>query len=88
MGPRAGLGRCGKFLPHRNSIPGPSSPERVAISTELSRPALALIQWDLKMYVRILTRKHELKKGNGTIEKNQKKKEKRNWYSLENVMNC
>jgi hypothetical protein len=26
VGPRAGLDRCGKFRPHRDSIPGPSSP--------------------------------------------------------------
>jgi hypothetical protein len=26
MGPRAGLDGCGKFHPHRDSIPGPSSP--------------------------------------------------------------
>jgi hypothetical protein len=26
VGPRAGLDRCGKSRPHRNSIPGPSSP--------------------------------------------------------------
>ena len=25
VGPRAGLDGCGKFLPHRDSIPGPSS---------------------------------------------------------------
>ena len=26
VGPRAGLDGCGKSRPHRNSIPGPSSP--------------------------------------------------------------
>ena len=26
VGPRAVLGRCGKSRPHRDSIPGPSSP--------------------------------------------------------------
>jgi hypothetical protein len=30
------------FSPHRDSIPGPSSPYRVAIPTELSRPLLSL----------------------------------------------
>ena len=40
MGPRAGLDRCGKSRPNRDSIPGPSSPERVVIPTELSRPPL------------------------------------------------
>ena len=28
MGPRAGSYGCRKSLPHRNSIPGPSSPQR------------------------------------------------------------
>jgi hypothetical protein len=39
VSPRAGLGRCGKSCSHRESIPGPSSPQRIAIPTELSRPA-------------------------------------------------
>jgi hypothetical protein len=30
VGPRAVMGGCGKSCPHRNSIPGPSSPWRVA----------------------------------------------------------
>ena len=38
MGPRAGLDRCGKSLPHRDSIPGTSSPYPVAITTELPGP--------------------------------------------------
>jgi hypothetical protein len=37
-GPRAGIDRCGKSRPHRDSIPGSSSPYRVAIPTTLSRP--------------------------------------------------
>ena len=37
MGPRAGLDGCGKSRPERDSIPGPSSPKRVDIPTELSR---------------------------------------------------
>ena len=36
MGPRAGLEGRGKSRPHRDSIPGPSSPYRVAIPTTLS----------------------------------------------------
>ena len=40
MGPRAGLDGCGKSRTHRVSIPGSSSPYRVAIPTELSRPML------------------------------------------------
>jgi hypothetical protein len=38
VGPRAGLDRCGKSRPHRDSIPGPSRPQPVAIPTELSGP--------------------------------------------------
>jgi hypothetical protein len=40
VGPRASLDGCGKSRPHRDSIPGPSSPQRVAIPTTLSRPTL------------------------------------------------
>jgi hypothetical protein len=36
-GPRAGLEGCGKYRPHRDSIPGQSSPLRVTIPTELSK---------------------------------------------------
>jgi hypothetical protein len=40
MDPRAGLDGSGKSRPpQRVSIPGPSSPQRVAIPTELSRPS-------------------------------------------------
>jgi len=35
MGPRAGRDTRGKSRPHRDSIPGPSSPYQVAIPTEL-----------------------------------------------------
>ena len=38
VGPRAGLDRCIKSRPHRDSIPGPSSPWPVAIPTELPGP--------------------------------------------------
>ena len=38
VGPRAGLDGCGKSRPHRDSIPGSSNPQPVAIPTELSRP--------------------------------------------------
>jgi len=37
VGPRTGLGLCGKTRPHWDSIPGPTSPKRVVIPTELSR---------------------------------------------------
>ena len=36
VGPSAGLDVCTKSRPHRDSIPGPSSPWRVAIPTTLS----------------------------------------------------
>jgi hypothetical protein len=35
VGPRAGLDRCEKSRPYRDSIPGPSSPYPVTIPTEL-----------------------------------------------------
>ena len=38
MVPRAGLDRCGKSRPRRDSIPGPSSPQPVAIKTTLPGP--------------------------------------------------
>jgi hypothetical protein len=40
--PRVGLGRCGLSRLHRDSIPGPFSPEPVAISTELPCPKLGM----------------------------------------------
>jgi hypothetical protein len=38
VGPSANLDGRGKSRPNRASIPGPSSPWRVAIPTQLSRP--------------------------------------------------
>jgi hypothetical protein len=38
MGFGTGLDNCGKSDPHRDSIPGPSSPYRVAVLTTLSQP--------------------------------------------------
>jgi hypothetical protein len=38
VGPRTGLDGCGKSRPHRDLIPGSSSPLRVAVPTELSWP--------------------------------------------------
>jgi hypothetical protein len=38
VGLRVGLDRCGKSRPHRDSIPGPSSPQPVAIPSELPGP--------------------------------------------------
>jgi len=34
-GPRTGLDGCGKSRPHRDSIPGPSSPKRLVTATEI-----------------------------------------------------
>jgi hypothetical protein len=40
--PRASLDECEKPHPHRDSITGPSIPQRVAIPTELSRHFIEL----------------------------------------------
>jgi len=40
VGPRAGLDGCGKSRPHQDATPGPSSPQPVAIPTELSHRTL------------------------------------------------
>ena len=45
MDPRDGLDGCGKSRPHWDSIPGPSSPQRVAIPTELSLPHEIIKIW-------------------------------------------
>ena len=41
-GPTADMDKCGKFCHYRDSITGPSRPQRVAISAELSR--LSMLQ--------------------------------------------
>ena len=38
VGPRAGLDRCGKSRPHRDSIPGPSSPVASRYTDCATRP--------------------------------------------------
>ena len=43
MGLRAGLDRCGKSRPHRDSIPGLSSPLAVAMQTTIPGPHHILI---------------------------------------------
>ena len=43
MGPRAGLDGCRKSRTNQDLIPRPSSPQRVAISTELSQPTLIVV---------------------------------------------
>ena len=52
LGPRTGLGRFGKSLSQRDSIPVPSSPQPVAIPTELPGPQAVLepskwINWQI-----------------------------------------
>ena len=46
--PGGGLEGCGKSRPYRDSIPGPSSTQRVAIPTELSRPAE---MWEVRIEI-------------------------------------
>jgi hypothetical protein len=46
VGPRAGLDGCRKSRSRRNSIPGPSSPQPVAIPIELSRHTLTKRTWN------------------------------------------
>jgi hypothetical protein len=43
VGPRAGLDGCGKSRPHRDSIPGPSSAQQVAIPTTISQPTKSYV---------------------------------------------
>jgi hypothetical protein len=40
VGPRAGLDGCGKSHSHPDLIPGPSSPQRDVIPTDLYRPMI------------------------------------------------
>jgi hypothetical protein len=51
--PRLRLDRCGKVTSHQDSIPGPSSPRRVAIPTELPWPAqYFVIAWKVPWFNR------------------------------------
>jgi hypothetical protein len=45
VGPRAGLDRCGKSHPYKDSIPGPSSLQPVAIPNMPPSPLSVL--WDI-----------------------------------------
>ena len=45
---RASRDGCGKSRPHRDSIPGTSSPERVATTTELTRPYERRIKLEMR----------------------------------------
>ena len=48
MGPRVGLDGCGKSRHGRDSTPGPSSTERFAIQTKLSRPTIVKDEQNIK----------------------------------------
>jgi hypothetical protein len=50
VGTRDNTDNCRKFLLHRYSIPGPSSPLRVVIPTELFRPTC---NWRLRKFIEI-----------------------------------
>ena len=52
VGHRASLDGFRKSRPHRHSIPGPSSPYRVAMPTELSRPDKRMWEANIKMNLR------------------------------------
>ena len=53
VGLGAGLYSCGKSRPHRDSIPGPSNPQRVAIPTEPSRLHLSTVRHLFKQQPRV-----------------------------------
>ena len=72
MGPTASLDGCGKSRSHRDSIPGQSSPWRVAIPTELSRPlymcgivGYVALKGDREFVWMFLVRRHEGKRSLG-----------------------
>ena len=54
MGPRAGMDRCGKSLPHRDSIPDRPARSSVAIPTKLPGPYYVYTEWPKKMYTILL----------------------------------
>jgi len=54
VGPRAGLDRCGKSLPHRDSIPERPTRSSVAIPTELPGPYIKRKLIDYQPFCQIL----------------------------------
>ena len=61
VGRRTGLDGCGKSRPRRDSIPGPSSPLRVALPTKLTRPhCIKKNAYFSKPYYRTLRTPYEL----------------------------
>ena len=70
LGPRASLNGCGKSHPHRDSIPGPSSPKRVAIPTALSLSTPGINNRSIKnlsQTFRFLQTLSGFSKGNGDV---------------------
>jgi hypothetical protein len=61
--PRAGLDGCGKSRPHRDPIPGPSSPQQVTIPTTLSQPIMYKSS-SRKLHIRIYCRSVEIPSDN------------------------
>ena len=53
VGLSAGLDRCGKSHPHRDSIPGPSSPWPVAIPTTLPGPLITVREGQNRPWVSV-----------------------------------
>ena len=60
MGPRVGMDGCGKLRPYRVSISEPSRPQRVAIPTELYRPALLWCYYSVETNLKIIVFNKEL----------------------------
>ena len=57
MGPRAGLDRYGKSRPRWDSVPGPSSPKRVAILTDVNiKRCISQTQQNFIMFIIVLGR--------------------------------
>ena len=54
VGPRAGLDMRGKSRLHRDSIPGPSSPQPVAIPTELPGPRIEINIYEKELCVMLV----------------------------------
>jgi hypothetical protein len=58
MSPRADLDRCGNSIPHRDSIPGPSSSQRVPIPTDMSRSTTMRLELNINFTSGVLEKKH------------------------------
>jgi hypothetical protein len=59
VGPRTDLDVCEKSRPHRDTIPGPSSPKPVAIPTELPGPHHQEVEFICYIFFNfVMTNKH------------------------------